>query len=59
MPTFWSAASENDGIDGHALVTLPQGVDDGALTSRGTKAGVGVGTGSGISCEHKERGGQR
>lgn len=41
-PTFWPPAPEDDGVDGDALLALPQGVDDGTLTRRGAEAGVGV-----------------
>ena len=47
--TLWSPSPEDDGINGHALLALPLGVDDGALGGRGAEPGVGMGTQGGAS----------
>lgn len=44
VPTFRPPATEDNGVDGNALLTLPLGVNDGTLTRRGTEAGIGMGT---------------
>lgn len=54
VPTFWPPAAKDDGVNGDALLTLPQGIDDGTLSRRSAEARIGVGTQCRASCLERE-----
>lgn len=54
LQTFRPPASEDDGVDGNAFLTLPQRVYDRTLAGGGTEAGIGMSARTGTSFK-KER----